>query len=746
SALAEVVQRADDARLRELALTQITDERALSDLARRGPDSTIRRAALERLDDPDLLRAIAVDESRKPLGIAAVERISDLDALEQVASKAKNKHVRSRAHKRKSELSEAERPQVSSAEKRAHAERVQLVRQVKKLVNTKEWTQSYTEVERAKERWAELEGGHDPELENKFERHVERYTQRYQTVGVKVLEAARKKQEEARRSVEEPARAEVSAPAPSEPSEDEEPQVMVGGETTVDEQADEDARAAAREQRMLVNIARLEALCIELEELETIDRYKVADRKLSQAAKTFASLRLPAGDKREELTERYEEARKKAIIRSKELREADEWKRWSVLPKLEALIKEAQALLEREDIGRLGRELKVLQRQWKEAGPAPHSKNQELWEKFKDTCDQVYERVKDHRKVAAEEQKQNLEKKLALCEQVEELAESTDWDETAEAIKSLQAEWKSIGPVPRKKSKQIWQRFRGACDRFFERRKPVLEERLEELRENLDAKQALLAEIEALASDERDWDEVRDALGELKSRWRGIGHVPRKDYGALTERYRTATDQVFARREQAAQAKLEDSRREVEELIAKLDTAMQQAGVDAGWDDEDVAEKGDEQQMVRFACELRAAVLELGAQAGELRERTRALIRAALEASPEAFDGSELDPQTSRRRRRRLIDRLEDLLPKDDGPKLDELSAEEVAAKLREALAANALGIVSEDPRPVSEIVDEIRTSWSLIGPVPGRDGVELNDRFELARQRVLDAFPDEED
>jgi len=759
--LAEVILKSEDGKLRAAALTRITDERSLADVVRKSSDSAIRGAALDKIEDPDVLRAIAMDESRKPVGLAAVDKLRDLSSLEALASKAKNRHVRARAQRLKSELEAARRPKVSGDDKRSHAERVQLCRKVKKLVRTDEWVESHAVVTQAQAEWARLGDGDDAELAASFHRSCEKYMARYESVGLKMLEAARRRQEQERAAaaavVEADEVEEVVEIEAAEPDVDE-AQVVSDVDAVVDSsepepaaapkarnEDDEELRAAQRAQRDKVNLARLEALCIELEELHEVDRYRLADRKLSQVGKTFSSLKLPPGDERDRLVERYEAARMAVIVRAKDLREADEWKRWASVPRLEALIARAEALLKIEDVGSLGSELKTLQTEWKAVGPAPHSKNQELWERFKGLADSIYERVKEHRKESLAEQNVNFDKKQALCEEVESLADSTDWDQTAQRIKEIQGEWKQIGPVPRKKSKPQWQRFRAACDAFFERRKPVLEDRLEEQRDNLARKQEVCAAIEALAEADMEWDEVVDKLKELRQGWRQIGHVPREDYAALAARYREAGDRVFARRQQAEQARRDESLREVEELIGKLDTAMQQAGADAGWEEGAEAEDGSRDAMVAAALELRSALLELDEHASEHRERARALIRAAVEANSAAFAGTDLDPQQSRRRRERLIERLEELIPKEtEAVRIEQLSAEEVAAKLREALAANALGIVTEEERPVADIVDEIASSWQLLGPVPGREGLELNERFEVARQRVLDDYGDE--
>ena len=130
----------------------------------------------------------------------------------------------------------------------------------------------------------------------------------------------------------------------------------------------------------------------------------------------------------------------------------------------------------------------------------------------------------------AVERTENLRQKEALCEQVEALAESTDWIRTAETIKALQAQWKTIGPVTPGHEKAIWERFRAACDRFFTRRKNDLTERKTVWTANLQKKEAICAQIEALA-ETTDWDQAIAEVKRLQAEWRQVGPVKRNRVG-----------------------------------------------------------------------------------------------------------------------------------------------------------------------------------------------------------------------
>ena len=152
--------------------------------------------------------------------------------------------------------------------------------------------------------------------------------------------------------------------------------------------------------------------------------------------------------------------------------------------------------------------MRTLQERWKPVAAAPRSQAEVLWTRFKAAQDQVYEKCKDFFAQQAAERVENLKKKEALCERAEAMRDSTDWVKTADAIKQLQADWKTIGPVTRGNEKAVWERFRAACDKFFTRRQDDLKQRKHDWTENLRKKEALVAEAEQL-SKSTEWETGR---------------------------------------------------------------------------------------------------------------------------------------------------------------------------------------------------------------------------------------------
>ena len=150
-----------------------------------------------------------------------------------------------------------------------------------------------------------------------------------------------------------------------------------------------------------------------------------------------------------------------------DLREVAEWQQWANIGIQEQLCEKMEALRTADDPEAIARRIHELQEQWRQAADVPRAQGEALWRRFKTVHDELWARCEAHFAAQASVRAENLATKATLCERAEALADSTNWLQTAEAIKGLQAEWKTIGPVTRGQEKAIWERFRAACDRFF---------------------------------------------------------------------------------------------------------------------------------------------------------------------------------------------------------------------------------------------------------------------------------------
>jgi hypothetical protein len=232
--------------------------------------------------------------------------------------------------------------------------------------------------------------------------------------------------------------------------------------------------------------------------------------------------------------------------RLREMRETDEWRRWANAGIQEELCKRIEALREVSDLADVSRQLRDLRRQWKAVSSAPKDDADTLWQRFKTAADDAQARVDSHFATVAAEHAENLVKKQALCDQAEALAQSTDWIATAETLKKLQAEWQTIGAVPKDQAPELARRFRVACDTFFTRRKTDLAQRKEEWSTNQHKKEALCVRMEQLA-ESTDWVNTFNEIKKLQAEWKTIGPVRRNKSEALWKRFRGACDRFFER-------------------------------------------------------------------------------------------------------------------------------------------------------------------------------------------------------
>src|SRR5262249_16949493 len=157
---------------------------------------------------------------------------------------------------------------------------------------------------------------------------------------------------------------------------------------------------------------------------------------------------------------------------------------------------QAEALAQSTDWIATAETLKRLQAEWQAVGAVPKDQAAEVARRFRTACDTFFTRRKSDLSHRKEEGSDNQKKKEALCVRMEELAESSDWNATFNEIKKLQADWKAVGPVRRNKSEALWKRFRGACDRFFERYGKRHEI---DLQKRVEEREAICRELEALA-------------------------------------------------------------------------------------------------------------------------------------------------------------------------------------------------------------------------------------------------------
>ena len=216
----------------------------------------------------------------------------------------------------------------------------------------------------------------------------------------------------------------------------------------------------------------------------------------------------------------------------------------------------AEKLAENENVIEAFRELQKLHEQWKEFGPVAKEYREQIWDRFKSATAAINKRYQAYFEAIKEVHAENLVKKTALCEKVEEIAErevtdSNQWNAFSKEIEEIQKEWRTIGFASKKENQKVYDRFRAACDKFFERKREFYNEYKDNINANLEKKVAICEMAEALKNS-TEWKKTAEKLIELQQQWKEIGAVPRKKSEQLWKRFRAACDEFFAERDKNA--------------------------------------------------------------------------------------------------------------------------------------------------------------------------------------------------
>ena len=234
---------------------------------------------------------------------------------------------------------------------------------------------------------------------------------------------------------------------------------------------------------------------------------------------------------------------------NRELRDLDLRKNYEA--KL-SLCEQAEELTLESQVVEAFRKLQKLHDEWRETGPVAMEFKEALWERFKEASSRINKRHQEHFESLKSEQTKNLALKTELCEKTEALATRAmlsrkDWNKASEELLEIQKVWKTIGYAPKKDNNRIYERFRAACDSFFEHKREFYAGVKSEMEHNLAVKLELCAEAETLAMSE-DWKHATDELIALQARWKQAGPVARRHSDAIWKRFRSACDKFFERK------------------------------------------------------------------------------------------------------------------------------------------------------------------------------------------------------
>jgi pterin-4a-carbinolamine dehydratase len=251
------------------------------------------------------------------------------------------------------------------------------------------------------------------------------------------------------------------------------------------------------------------------------------------------------------------------------------------------LCEAAERLDEEPDVISAFHQLQNLHQQWREIGPVSRKDREEIWNRFKEASNKINKKYQAHFEEIKLQENENLEKKTAICEQLESIDYSAlttqkAWREQLDKVLALQDEWRKIGYVPKKWNSKIYERYRAACNIFFEKKNQFQKSIRDELDENLRKKTALCEQAEAL-KDSKDWRKTTQEMIRIQKEWKEIGPVPRKFVDSLWQRFISACDYFFEQKKLSSSSHLAEEQNNLEAkkaIIEKINNIDPQLPID----------------------------------------------------------------------------------------------------------------------------------------------------------------------
>lgn len=300
------------------------------------------------------------------------------------------------------------------------------------------------------------------------------------------------------------------------------------------------------------NLSEKQLLIDEAKALTTEEDVVIAFRRLQELHEKWRETGPVAKEIREEIWQEFKDAsaeinkRYQAFFEERKQREqANEAAKTALCERIEAITPDT--LTSYSAWNKATETIMEAQKEWKTLGYASRKANNQLFSRFRATCDAFFAAKSEFFKTMKNNLAENLAAKTKLCEQAEALAASTEWRKTSDELVELQKKWRSIGAVPKKHSDQIWQRFMTACNTFFDNKKHATTDVRRTEQANLKVKKSIVAELTALNAPDAAIDraEAIEKINALRARWQETGHVPFKEKDKLHDTYREVVRQLF---------------------------------------------------------------------------------------------------------------------------------------------------------------------------------------------------------
>lgn len=537
----------------------------------------------------------------------------------------------------------------------------------------------------------------------------------------------------------------------------------------------------------------LTQICLELKACLERDEQELPKgrfEQLKEIAAQAAGLKDPGPELKKQLAE-FETLSKKYTSRIHDLYKSRDLARWEHYTLKTNLCEQAKKLHECNDceLPRVARELKFLRLQWKNIGSVPHDKSENLWDEFCEQCDKLQNRITEYYNRLETQREAIAAEKIKICQEAESLQASADWVEGAQQFKDLQKRWREVGFTAPPREKELYLRFRAACDVFFNARKAYYQQ-MKSGRENVAAVKFQLCE-EAKTIFNLSYSEAHQLIPDLWKRWKAAGSAGKNDR-ELYEKFRGYFDDYYEGLRKQRNENLKTKKelcKELENLLENLENGVKQFAeieakyleVKARWEaagamprteEKPVLNKYftlckkfenlksgteyDHKDLLKRSFELErivsAALDSLDSRKAETWEKCQAewdavksaekkYFKNSFAAIGEAFlNGPEHGERLIRvsednlKRRREICAELEELGIKPEENATDDDLAEE----LTQAIAKNfAAGTAAGTAGKREEKIKKIAQRWLEAGAVPLKNLPELYKRFKDAMDAV---------
>lgn len=322
------------------------------------------------------------------------------------------------------------------------------------------------------------------------------------------------------------------------------------------------------------NLVEKTKLCEMAEALDKEPSTRKAYSQIVKLRETWKTIGPVAHEESDAVWKRFSEAANVITKKFRQLNADEKEKEKENYQKKLAICEEVEAFLNQErtsrkEIEALADKAQEFVTRWRSIGFAPKAVNDEIYARFRKSIDALYAIRKSFFKEQDARYAQNYKLKEALCEKAEAVMNSNDWRKTSDYLIELQREWKEIGPVANKHSELIWRRFRSACDTFFNNRQSQKDGETAEMKENLEKKRQVIAELEAYTAPEDAEQHLNDLKGFLQ-RWNSIGMVPSKEFASTARKFSDLVNKHYDKLNiDKAEAEIERYRGKVEALAAE---------------------------------------------------------------------------------------------------------------------------------------------------------------------------------